>query len=362
MKVLEKIDQGQLTLLLLYTIPATIQLTLPRVLTKIAQEASWLSAGLGSVLGFLVLAIATLVALRLPPGPLPVALEALLGKFWGKAVCLVFAVGLFAYVPWLLRIFGSATVVGMMPYTPLSVLLLVFSLNVFLLASFGLEAIARSAQAFFFPLLIIFLTVVVGSLPLLSLQRLKPLLGAGFWPIFRGAEAVTHYFGEGVIVLALVPALQGKKGTWKSVIVASALVGLIFTSVTLMAVGSFGAVWTASVPFPVLMLARNVAFGRFIHRFEPFFMAVWYLSVYVKTSLLVFLTAKLLAAVFDKDNAKLIVGILLSLSFPLALIPEDMLTVFQYVLAFGKYLGLFLGFGLPLVLLPFTFKKRGERK
>ena len=119
---------------------------------------------------------------------------------------------------------------------------------------------------------------------------------------------------------------------------------------------AFGATWTASVPYPVLRLARNVAIGRFIHRFEPFFMAVWYISVYIKTSLLVFLTGKLLAAVFNQENYRLLCAIILILAFPLAFLPPDQLSVFHLQFGFAKVVSIVVGVVLPLVLLPFTFK------
>ena len=356
MRTLEKIDPGQLMLLVMFTVPSTIQLTLPRMLAKVAQESGWMSALLGSVLGFFVLALSALVALRLPPGPLPTALEALLGKFWGKAVCLFLAVCLFSYIPLMHRIFGTAINVGMMPFTPLSVLLIIFSINIFLLVYLGLETIARSAQAFFPVLLLFFLFVVIGALPLMSLQRLKPFFGNGLWPIIQGTSLVTPYFGEGVIVLALIPSLSDQKKAWRSIGLASFFIGLVFTDVTVASLAAFGATWTASVPYPVLRLARNVAIGRFIHRFEPFFMAVWYISVYIKTSLLVFLTGKLLAAVFNQENYRLLCAIILILAFPLAFLPPDQLSVFHLQFGFAKVVSIVVGVVLPLVLLPFTFK------
>ena len=105
-----------------------------------------------------------------------------------------------------------------------------------------------------------------------------------------------------------------------------------------------------------MRLARNVAIGRFIHRFEPFFMAVWYISVYIKTSLLVFLTGKLLAAVFNQENYRLLCAIILILAFPLAFLPPDQLSVFHLQFGFAKVVSIVVGVVLPLVLLPFTFK------
>jgi spore germination protein (amino acid permease) len=335
MKALEKIDQGQLLLLLLFTISSTIQLPLPRFLALAAGRAGWISALVGSVFGLAILAVPTLLALRLPPGPLPVALESLLGK---------------------LRVFGAAFIVGMMPRTPASALILIFMLNVFLLSYLGLEPIARSAQAFAIPIVLAFLVVVFGSIPPLDLLRLKPWFADGLLQILRGATFVAPYFGEGAIVLYLIPALQNKEGIWKTISWSGVLVCLAFASLTFASIGTLTATWTASVPYPGLRLARNVSIGRFFHRFEPLFLSMWYLSVYLKTSLLLFLAAQLLAHVFNQKNYRLLLGILLAVAFPLAFLPKDLLEVFALQFGFARLMSFVIGFVLPGVLLFFTFR------
>ncbi len=356
MKALEKIDQGQLLLLLLFTISSTIQLPLPRFLALAAGRAGWISALVGSVFGLAILAVPTLLALRLPPGPLPVALESLLGKFWGRAVCLFFGLGIFSFVPLMLRVFGAAFIVGMMPRTPASALILIFMLNVFLLSYLGLEPIARSAQAFAIPIVLAFLVVVFGSIPPLDLLRLKPWFADGLLQILRGATFVAPYFGEGAIVLYLIPALQNKEGIWKTISWSGVLVCLAFASLTFASIGTLTATWTASVPYPGLRLARNVSIGRFFHRFEPLFLSMWYLSVYLKTSLLLFLAAQLLAHVFNQKNYRLLLGILLVVAFPLAFLPKDLLEVFALQFGFARLMSFVIGFVLPGVLLFFAFR------
>lgn len=360
MKPLEKIDQSQLLLLVLFTISATILLPLPRVLAKLAAESAWLSAILGSVLGFVGLGIPTLFALRLPAGSLPDALAVLLGKFFGKVVCMVLALGMFSFVPLMLRTFGEAFIVGMLPRTPMAVLLIIFLLNVYLIAYLGLEPLARSAQAFAIPIVIAFLIVIFGSIPLMDLQRLKPWFPDGLIPVIKGVTMVAPYFGEGAIVLYLIPALQNKQGVWKTVSMASVFICLTFTSLTFASVATLTAAWTASVPYPGLRLARMVSIGRFFHRFEPLFLSVWYLSVYIKTGLLIFLAARLLAYVFNQENHHLVLAILLVVAFPLAYLPGDLLEVFALQFGFARIVSVLIGFVLPGLLLPFTFKGGGN--
>lgn len=359
MKTLEKIDTGQLLLLLLFTISSTIQFPLPRFLALAAGRGGWISAIVGSVFGLVILAVPTLLALRLPPGPLPVALEALVGRFWGRAVCLFLALGIFSFVPLMLRAFGAAFIVGMMPRTPASVLILLFMLNVFLLSYLGLEPIARSAQAFVVPIGLAFLVVIFGSIPLLDLLRLKPWFGDGIIPIMRGASFVAPYFGEGAVVLYLIPALEKKEGIWKSIFWSTLLICFVFASLTFASIGTLTATWTAQVPYPGLRLARNVSMGRFFHRFEPLFLSVWYLSVYLKTSLLMFLAAKLFAHVFNQINYRFLLGVLLVIAFPLAFIPKDLFEVFSFQFGLARLISLVIGLVLPGVLLFFT--RKGER-
>lgn len=352
-----KISTRQTWELLFITVIATEVLLVPAITSKLARHDAWLASIAAAPAAFIILALVSWLGKKHPQKNLYQYAEAILGKWPGKIVGLLYVWMFLQLASIVVRQFGDFLTTAFMPNTPLSV----FNFSIIFLAAWaviaGLEAIARMNE--FIIILVVFFLLLVFflSIPNWELTNLQPFLAQGILPVIRAGSISTIFLGEIIVLAVILPYLtRPHKAFFTGTI---AIVGSVFV-VTASIFGTlaiFGPELTSSFRFPLHLFVRTINIGDILTRFEVIVMVTWVAGVFVKTSVFFYCAALGLAEVLGLKEYRPVV-------FPLGIIMSVFtILFFKNVVELGEFLAntaplnfipLFY-LGLPLMLALVTF-------
>lgn len=298
----------------------------PRMLTVKAGSAAWLVtllAGLVAWPGYLLLSA---LLRRFPGQSLGQISKQVLGKWLGMLLCLIYS-GYFIFLSGLfMRQFEASFRIAVLPRTPASALMLMFSAGVVFLVFKGVEAMGRMAT-YLFPLLLFLLVAMgLGSIRLVDLRQLTPFFGYGISTTLLLPFPESSVYGEILVLGAFAGMLRaadvhpaGKWAFWAAV--------LVMTMSYVVLLGVFPYPSLSRLQFPILELSRAIQVGEFLQRIEAVFVMVWFFFSSFKVA-----TAVACAAVFFRDLAGLadyrpVAFALVLIAYTIAFLPEDPVVV-----------------------------------
>ncbi|MFF2448777.1 endospore germination permease [Neobacillus sp. NPDC058068] len=174
-------------------------------------------------------------------------------------------------------------------------------------ARLGIQTLFRTAQGLFFLTLIadISNTIFIGKE--LKWDRWMAFItnhsGHG---IFAGTYMTIPFFGEVIVLVFIFPYLTQKNKTLKSVSWAIVLGLLLIIVNFVFLLLLFGPNLASHITYPMLEMVRYIRIADFIENLDPFLISIWSTTVYLKISLLFFLSVQILAQFFRlKDHRPL---------------------------------------------------------
>lgn len=363
MKPKVTIDATQAGTLIAVTILGTMFITLPQKATSDAGLAGWISV----LVGFLV-AVAMAVALvklaaRFPEQTVIEYSRTLLGNLLGSALGLTFVAALGFMCAMLIREFAEVFTTIVLPNTPISVFILLFSGTVVYAAYGGLPTIARLAQLWFPLVFLSLLALLALSAGEFDAGHLRPLQGPGIAKILEGSWMSWAVFGEALILLWLYPFLRQKELALKAVWAGTAVAAFLLIIVTIGIVGALGATSVAAQTFPVLAAVRIIAIGGFLERLESVFMVMWFVAAFLKVVTIFWASSLGLAQLLRLPSYKPLILPLAALYVIISIIPQNIREVFSGASESVEKYGHVFGYLLPLFLLALAViaRKGGAR-
>lgn len=349
-----KIASRQFTFLAtLYMIGSSILIS-PSILASEANQDAWIAAALTVACGLLVLPLYVALGSRFPSMTFAEYSEKLLGKWLGKTVSLLFLAGLpFMIATLTLRNIGDFLTTQVIPETPIQAIHIMIIAVVIMGVRLGLEPLARAAELFFPWIVLLFIILVFCVAPQIKFENILPVLEKGLKPVMKGIIPFLSFpFLEPVIFLMLFPYVNRKEKVGKALFQAVLIGGIMLSIITLLAILVLGADFTARNMFPSYMLAKKINIGRFLTRIEVIVAVIWFITIYFRLSILLYVTALGIAQSLNVKDYRF-------LTFPLGmiLIVLSLLTVpnSSYLIEFNRliwpvYVPTF-GLVLPLLLL-----------
>ncbi|QFT90622.1 Spore germination protein YndE [Bacillus sp. THAF10] len=359
-----KISNRQFTILVsLYTVGTAI-LIIPSSLAFSAKQDSWIAGLLGLAIGLPFIWLYSKLANRFPGLNLAQIFEALLGKWIGKSVSFVFfSCFAFLLASFVLRDIGDFMTTVMLVETPIDAILLIFLAVVLYAVRLGLEVFARVTEVFIPFVVILFLVLFLSISPKIDIQNIQPIFENGAKPIFRGAISIlTFPFLELFVFLMIIPYTNNPRQSQKGFILGTIIGGGILIIITLLSVMVMGVNETARSIYPSYDLTKGINIGRFFQRIEAMMALIWFITVFMKLTILTYVTALGLAHTFNLKNYKSMtfpIGILLFL-LSLIIFPNSSYLI-EFTPTFELYTLIF-GFVLPifLFLMAIIRKKKTE--
>ncbi|MBE0341029.1 spore gernimation protein [Paenibacillus sp. 28ISP30-2] len=362
-----RISARQLMILTtLYTVGSAI-LIIPSGMAEVAKQDAWMAALVGVVAGLLVLYLYIKLASLYPQKTLIGIMEALLGKWLGKAVGLLFFATFFINAPVpVLFYLGNFMTTQMIPETPMPAVNILFALIILLAVRLGLEVIARSAELMFPLFILLYISFTGLIVSNIKLENVQPVLEAGVGPIWSAALSfVSTAFLPHIILLMIFPASVNRFDQARKAIFTGSLIGgLMLVVVVSLAILVLGPDLTARNIYPSYALAKKISIGNFLQRIEAIMATMWFISLFFRITLYMHSIVTAIAQIFCLKNDRQLVlplGILLvalsTIVYPNVPYQQayDTKTWIPYILSLGLF--------FPLLLLSIhALKRLGTKK
>ncbi|WP_166740131.1 GerAB/ArcD/ProY family transporter [Halalkalibacterium halodurans] len=303
-----KISPGQLfALLVLFNLGTAIL----RVLAIDAEKDAWLAILLGAIGGLFLFYIYVSLYRQYPNLPLTGYMRAILGKWIGWPLGLIYVLFFIHGAARDLREGGDLLAASVLDQTPLIVLNIVMIFSIAYVLNKGFEVLARTAQIFFSIFLIF--AAISGLLlyfsGVIDINRLLPVLAKGWGPVNETTLKQTFQFPhEEVICFAMVlPYLANRKKGIRAGYLAVIVSVLILAYSTAMNVAVLGVDISARAVFPLLHTISLINIGEFIQRLDVFVVLTLILGDFYKTAIFYYAVVIAAADVFQiQDHKKLV--------------------------------------------------------
>lgn len=309
-----KISRWQAFLLISNSILASMILVAPALLCAEAGQDAWLSVLISGVVGLLIGVLIVSLGLRFPKKNLVEYSIELLGPWFGRLVCIVFALFFLHLNAYLVCSFSVMLITETMPDTPLIVLNALLVILVAYGVYLGLEVFSRVNEIIFPLFIIVFIIIFALAAPGMDFEQVKPYLTYPFPRILWGSFILTAFYAEGAILLMLIPSLRPPEDAKKISLPVSVLLLVIMLMDVVGLIALFGAPETSRMVFPTFELAKTVSLGRFLERIESLVVGIWVGSVSLKIMSFYYVSVLIFAEVGNlKDYRPLVMpyGIIL---------------------------------------------------
>lgn len=356
-----KITHRQLMVLVfLYSIGTTV-LVVPAGLAEVAKQDAWIGALVGVVIGGVVVGL-YISLWRLYPGKTFVGIcEAILGKWLGLLLSVVFMFYSFIGAATVLFYGGDFFQTHVMPNTPLPVTNAIFAAVIVMGVRMGLETISRASELMLPWFLILFFILVVTLVPEIKPENAFPIFEAGWKTIFwAGFSFAGTAFMPIVFLLAVFPSVQNPDKARFGIFISALVGGLSVVLVTLLCVLILGPDITARSLFPSFALVKKIEIGNFLQRVEAIMVGLWFITTYIKTTFYFYGWVTSLSEILKLKNYRTVTlpcGIIM-IVFSLIVYPDVVYMQNWDSTVFPPYI-LIIGFFIPLLLwLVGVYKKR----
>ncbi|KPB04195.1 GerAB/ArcD/ProY family transporter [Bacillus sp. CHD6a] len=355
-----KISNRQFTILVaLYTIGTAI-LIIPSILAATAKQDSWIAGILGLSMGLLTVLLYCSIAQRFNGLNLAQYLEVLLGKWLGKTVSFIFfSCFTLVLASFVLRDIGDFMTTVMIVETPIDAILILFLAVVLYAVRLGLEVFARASEVFLPFLFILFLVLFFTISPKMEIHNIQPVFEFGLKPIFRASISLfTFPFLELIVFLMIIPYTNKPENRRSGFLLGVLIGGGILIIISTLSVLVMGVNETTRSVYPSYDLTKGINIGEFFQRIEAMMALIWFITVFIKLTILTYVVTSGLAETLEIRDYKrltfpigMILFILSLIIFPNSSYLIEFTPVFElYTLIFG------LGFPLLIWLVGF-FKK-----
>lgn len=245
--------------------------------------------------------------------------------------------------------------------------MLLLLITIVIMNRLGFRPIARS-NLFFMPFVLFsILFIFVANFENFTVQRVFPLLGNGMITTFFSGISNLFAFA-GIAYLYLIPPYLKEQKDFVKVAFSSIGISAIFLlmSVTTLLL-MFPLLTSNEEIFPLYLASRFIEFGRFFQRLDAVFVFIWIISITSYLSIAFYFASSIFQKIINLQAPKWIVGLLASITFGIALLPQNLHQIAFLENVVYKYVILILVIitGLTLLILAnikylLLHKKKGD--
>ena len=346
-----KITSNQLMAIMFTTIIGFGLLTLPRAVTEAAGPDGWLLVLAGGVVAIIISIFISRLGLMFP-GKTVVEYS---GDVITKPLGIIFSLGFFIYYvlfcAFEARVFAEITKQFLLDRTPTEAIIITMLLGSVYLARQDIATVGRIGEMLVPVFILPSLLFLLPAIPEMDLTNLLPFMRTPPVRFLTGiGTIVISYLGFEALLL-FQPFMARPRDAAKAMTVALIAVILIYMLVVISAVSIFGVVEIQRLVWPAIAMYRVIEIpGAFIENVHGVVMAIWVVAVYMTLAVFFFAAVTILGRLLSLKEQSFIALPLAFLIYFLALIPDNVSQVYNYLDAFSLYLGMPFGFVLPAAL------------
>lgn len=358
-----KIESGQISglqmaLMIYTTVNTTGILLAPAITGRYAQNDLWLSTIWASVIGFVTVFIAIRLNRYFPKDTVIQYSEKLLGSILGKIASGLFLLFLLHINGIVIREYTEFISGMFLGKTPLVVIMGGMALLAAFTARGGIEVLGRIAQLLIPSTLVIWIILLLLTIPDWDVANILPVMEYGIMPSIRGSLVPQTWFSELFLMAFLLPYIKNQASARKwgtGVVIISAANLSILNIISIFVFGSL----VSTLTYPVMVLIRYISIGGFFEHIDALLLIIWVLGAFVKISFIqycIVLGIGQLLRVEDFRSLSLPVGLLLMV---FGIWAASDVQVLSHYLQGASYFYLLTSFiAYPLLLLIIAFIRR----
>lgn len=286
-------------------------LSLPRELAEKAGTDGWMAIVLSWLIGTAAGFVWIKTMQQFPDSSPPELFKRLYGSIVGKLITAAFAL-YFTFFVWIVQVKAMLYIKAwLLPKTPSYLILLLFAVPTFMVASKGMRIVGRLSE------LVVYMTLwmpLVFFIPLGdgSLLHLLPLFKDGFVPVVQAVELTIYSMIGFELAAFLYPYLQKKQYAVHGMVAANTLTMLINLFVTLVCFVYFSPSEIKQYNQPALNFLKGIEF-RFLERFDMIFLGFYLIVVFTTWVPFLHFSSLGFARLFGKFSHGLFVAVILML-------------------------------------------------
>ncbi len=316
------------------------------------------------VLAFIGLFVITLLGMRYPDLTIIGYSQKIVGKWLGRLLGGLFVLFFSILTGLASREFGSVVISAVLKDTPLEVTVFVMLVLAAVTTRHDMTTFAY-IQLFYLPFILApGLIIVVLSLKNANFLYLQPIWGnePDMHLIISGIFIIAALFQGSFVMTIIIPSMKQASKAMKASIWAIIISGGLYTLIVIATVSVFGTEETKKLIWPTLELARTTSLpGNILQRLDIIFLALWVVSVFTTLLTSYKLTIHMLSQLIGLSDHKMLSFFILPFFFFLAMIPQNVLQMYEIIRAVGQ-IGLILTIGFPILLLLIDSVKRKRRE
>ncbi len=291
-----------------FTLGTTVIATASGI-AELAEQDAWICALITPVIGLPFIWMYYYLG-KLYPGKTFVDMFSLVfGKWLGWIIsasfvlfiCFFSAAAVISYI-------GNFVQTEYMSETPLYALNFLFAIVLVIGLLYGLEAIARSAEVFFYIVTVMIVLAILMTIPNIHPENLLPVFEKGAVPVLKGSIRLSSFLTWPFIILIMIYPIN----TDHTVKTRNSLfLGYLWASAfnfisTIMAILVLGSTITARSQYPTYLMAKGISIG-IIDRIEAAVSFSWILTESVRMILYFYAGVIGLSQLFGlKDHKKIV--------------------------------------------------------
>ena len=236
----------------------------------------------------------------------------------------------------------------------MQVIILLLLIAIVIVNKLGFRPIVR-CNLFFMPIILFsILFIFIANFGNFTIQRIFPLLGNGVVSTFLSGISNLFAFGGLSCLYFIPPYLKEQKSYSKVAFSAVGISGIfLFMSVTTLLL-IFPLLTSSEEILPLYLASRFIEFGRFFQRLDAVFVFIWIISMASYLSIALYFATDIFKKVANLQSSKWIIGLFASISFGLALLPQNLNQISFWENSIYKYIILILVVGIGLGVLIFA--------
>lgn len=252
---------------------------------------------------------------------------------------------------------------SVLPNTPIHASII---LIILLCLSTSFQRVDTFAYIHFFytPLILLpILVVLIPSFQDMRLYNITPILGNNpTWGGFmKGAVVVAQAIGNIIVITMIIPFMQKPKKAIKGALWGLLVGGLVVISITTVTVGVFGENEIKNMYWPFLNLGRMVNIpADVLSRIDALLIISWIYGVFTTLLSYYFLMVRGFSEVFQVEHYRMISIMVAPIIYLISIVPDDIYTMYDYILLFSRYsIVPLLAYPYFLLLIAVIRKKKG---
>lgn len=352
-EVRDRITTTQATIMMVNYILAAGILTLPRTVVQASGTPDvWISVILGGILSMLTGAVIVRLNQRFPGQTFFQYSRRIIGRPLGVLLGTAIAGYFLCIASYEIRSVQEVTVFFLLEGTPSWAFAFAFIWTALYLCRGGINAVSRMCRLIVPITWTVFAIVCLLSLKVFDINNLRPVLGEGLGPVWKGVKPTSLTFTAGEALFFLIAFMDKPKKAMRVLVVGTCIPVFFYVAAVVLTIGAFSVDGVVTRTWPFLDLIRSFEVDYLIfERFESLLLVIWIMQIFCTFCIAFYGAALGMSQILNKKFHNCLFALL-----PVVYVISEIIPSINALFAFGTGIGnwaivLFGCMPLPLLII-----------